>query len=101
MIEQSIKKLVCYGLEKKLIEKEDIIYVTNRILNLLKIEEYNEPVENYENIELEEIKSRKLTATKFEVTLKLKIKDREDLERLIANIQAESYIDYVTRNNLN
>ena len=55
MIEQSIKKLVCYGLEKKLIEKEDIIYVTNRILNLLKIEEYNEPVENYENIELEEV----------------------------------------------
>ena len=57
MIEQSIKKLVCYGLEKKLIEKEDIIYVTNRILNLLKIEEYNEPVENYENIELEEVES--------------------------------------------
>jgi len=55
MIEQSIKKLVCYGLEKKLIEKEDIIYVTNRILNLLKIEEYNEPVENYENVELEEV----------------------------------------------
>lgn len=55
MIEQSIKKLVCYGLEKKLIEKEDIIYVTNRILNLLKIEEYNEPVENFENIELEEV----------------------------------------------
>ncbi len=55
MIEQSIKKLVCYGLEKKLIEKEDVIYVTNRILNLLKIEEYEEPVENYENVELEEV----------------------------------------------
>ena len=55
MIEQSIKKLVCYGLEKKLIEKEDIIYVTNRILNLLGIEEYNEPAEEFENIELEEV----------------------------------------------
>jgi len=55
MIEQSIKKLVCYGLEKKLIEKEDIVYVTNRILNLLRIEEYEEPVENYENVELEEV----------------------------------------------
>ena len=55
MIEQSIKKLVCYGLEKKLIEKEDIIYVTNRILNLLGIEEYNEPEEEFKNIELEEV----------------------------------------------
>ncbi len=55
MIEQSIKKLICYGLEKKLIEKEDIIYVTNRILNLLGIEEYNEPEEEFENIELEEV----------------------------------------------
>lgn len=54
-----------------------------------------------ENIDLEEIKSRKLTATKFEVTLRLKIKNREDLERLIKLIQAEPYIDYVTRNNLN
>ena len=55
MIEQSIKKLVCYGLEKKLIEKEDIIYVTNRILNLLGIEEYNAPEEEFENVELEEV----------------------------------------------
>ncbi len=54
-----------------------------------------------ENIDLEEIVSRKLSATKFEVTLKLKIRKREDLEDLITNIQAEPYIDYVTRNNLN
>lgn len=55
MVEQSIKKLVQYGLEKKLIEKEDTIYVTNRILNLLGIEEYNEPEEEFKNIELEEV----------------------------------------------
>ena len=54
-----------------------------------------------ENIELEEIKSRKLTTTKFEVTLRLKIRKREDLEELIDNIKNEPYIDYVTRNNLN
>lgn len=55
MVERSIKKLVQYGLEKKLIEKEDTIYVTNRILNLLGIEEYNEPEEEFKNIELEEV----------------------------------------------
>lgn len=55
MVEQSIKKLVQYGLEKKLIEKEDTIYVTNRILNLLEMEEYNEPEDEFKNIELEEV----------------------------------------------
>lgn len=66
--------------------------LTAKLLNIL----YSD-----ENIDLEEIQSRKLTATKFEVTLKLKIKKREDLDRLITNIQAEPYIYYVTRNNLN
>ncbi len=35
MIEKSIRKLICYGLEKKLFHKRDEIYVTNRILEAL------------------------------------------------------------------
>ncbi len=55
MIDNAIKKLVTYGLEKQLIEKEDIIYVTNQILEVLKIEEYNEPAEEYADVELEPV----------------------------------------------
>ncbi len=35
MIEKSIRKLICYGLEKSLFPKRDEIYVTNRILEVL------------------------------------------------------------------
>ena len=35
MIEKSIRKLICYGLEKSLFPKRDEIYVTNRILEAL------------------------------------------------------------------
>ncbi len=55
MIENAIKKLVTYGLEKQLIEKEDIIYTTNQILEVLKIEEYSEPQEEYSDVELEPV----------------------------------------------
>ncbi len=42
MISESIKKLVSYGLETGLIEKEDEIFVRNRLLEILKIDEYTE-----------------------------------------------------------
>lgn len=54
MIEQSIKKLVCYGLETGLLKKEDKIYAINKLLELLKLEEYEEPSEEYINIDLEQ-----------------------------------------------
>lgn len=38
MIEQSIRKLICYGLEKNLFPKRDEIYVTNRILEALRLD---------------------------------------------------------------
>lgn len=53
MINQSIKKLVCYGIEAGLIKECDRVYVTNRILEQLNLDEYNEPTENFENVELE------------------------------------------------
>lgn len=55
MINEAIKKLVCYGLENDLIEQADVIYTTNALLETLGIEEYEEPQETYENVELEPV----------------------------------------------
>ena len=53
MIQESIKKLVCYGIEKGLLNKRDEIYVTNRILEILDIDEF-ECSENFSDVNLEE-----------------------------------------------
>ncbi len=45
MINKSIKKLISYGLESGLIEESDVIYTTNRILEILDIDEYSHPEE--------------------------------------------------------
>lgn len=50
----SIKKLVTYGLESGLIEAADIVYATNRLLEALGLDEYEEPAEEFSNIDLEE-----------------------------------------------
>lgn len=53
MVDKSIKKLVCYGLEKGLFEKRDEIFVTNRILEVLNLDEFD-CEEVFENVNLEE-----------------------------------------------
>ena len=53
MIEKSIKKLICYGLEKGLFDKRDEIYTTNRILEILQLDSF-ECEETFENVNLEE-----------------------------------------------
>ena len=53
MVYDSIKKLVTYGLESGLISKDDVIYTTNLLLDLLDLDEYEEPIEEYSNVELE------------------------------------------------
>lgn len=53
MIDKSIKKLICYGLEKELFPKRDEIYVTNRILEILQLNEYDCD-ENFSDVNLEE-----------------------------------------------
>jgi UDPglucose--hexose-1-phosphate uridylyltransferase len=53
MIYNSIKKLVTYGLETGLITEEDRIYTTNELLELFKLDEYEEPEETYTNVDLE------------------------------------------------
>lgn len=53
MVNTAIKKLVCYGLEKGLIREEDRVFTTNRILEALRLEEYDEPAESFKDIDLE------------------------------------------------
>ena len=53
MIDKSIRKLVCYGLEKGLFEKRDEIYITNQLLDALNVDGINCD-EDFKNINLEE-----------------------------------------------
>lgn len=53
MINKAIKKLVTYGLETGLIPAEEKIYTTNLILDVLKMDDYEEPSEEYTNVDLE------------------------------------------------
>lgn len=53
MIDEQVRKLVCYGLEKGLFTERDEIYVTNRILEILQLDEYNCDTA-FEGINLEE-----------------------------------------------
>ena len=48
MVYEAIKKLVTYGMETGLISEEEKIYSTNLILDVLKLDDYEEPEENYE-----------------------------------------------------
>mgnify|MGYP003543546399 FL=1 len=40
MIQNEIKKLVCYGLEKGLIEKRDEFYTTNMLIDALGLDTF-------------------------------------------------------------
>ncbi len=52
MIEKSIKKLVCYGLEKQLFTKRDEIYVTNLLCDALRLDSFA-CEENFADVDLE------------------------------------------------
>ena len=54
MIEESIAKLVQYGMEQGLLQEEDRIYAINRILEILKLDDYQEPEQVPEHPDLEE-----------------------------------------------
>lgn len=53
MIYNSIKKLVYYALNAKLIDREDEIYCTNRLLELLELDEYEDTGAVPETVDLE------------------------------------------------
>lgn len=55
MVYEAIKKLVTYGTETGLISEEERIYSTNLILDVLKLDDYEEPQENYEGVELQPV----------------------------------------------
>lgn len=55
MVYEAIKKLVTYGIETGLISEEEKIYSTNLILDVLKLDDYEEPEESYEKVELEPV----------------------------------------------
>ena len=54
MVNEAIKKLVKYGLDTGLIQEDDRIYATNQILDVLKLDEYEEPEADCGEINLEE-----------------------------------------------
>ena len=55
MVYEAIKKLVTYGIETGLISEEEKIYSTNLILDVLKLDDYEEPEENYKGVELQSV----------------------------------------------
>lgn len=54
MIEESIAKLVQYGMEQGLLQEEDRIYAINRILEVMKLDDYQEQEQVPEHPDLEE-----------------------------------------------
>lgn len=57
-LQKDIKKLVAYGLEKKLIEPEDETYTINQYLEVFRFDEYDDPDITGEEIVLPEILDR-------------------------------------------
>ena len=57
-VQKDIKKLVTYGLDKKLIMPEDEIYTINQYLELFRLDEYEDPDIEGEEIILPEILDR-------------------------------------------
>ena len=53
MIDKSIRKLICYGLEKGLFDRRDTVYTTNRILEILGLDSFD-CHENFTSVDLEE-----------------------------------------------
>ena len=52
MIQQELKKLICYGLEKGLFTSRDELYVTNMLIDALGLDEFD-CEENFADVELE------------------------------------------------
>ena len=54
-IDIAIHKLICYGLETRIITAEDRIYTSNSILRTLKLQDYDPPEEIFIDVELESV----------------------------------------------
>lgn len=49
MISKAVKDLVSYGMKTGLLKEEDAVYARNQILDVLRINEYEEPKAEGEN----------------------------------------------------
>ncbi len=54
MIDTSVRKLVCYGMEKGLFDKRDEIFVTNKILEILDLDTFD-CEETFSDVDLESV----------------------------------------------
>ena len=54
MIYSAIKKLVTYGLQKEFFKQQDTVYITNKIIDVLQLDEYEEPAEEFSDVVLED-----------------------------------------------
>ena len=52
MIYDGVKRLICYGRQRGLIDPLDEIYCTNRLLKALGLDDYDEPDCEFENVDL-------------------------------------------------
>lgn len=52
MVNEAIKKLITYGLEHHMIVEDDVNFIRNQILEALELDDYEEPEENYSDVEL-------------------------------------------------
>lgn len=59
MISESVRRLVCYGVEKGFYTKRDEVYITNRILEILRLDSYDCD-KDFLNVDLEETLSELL-----------------------------------------
>ncbi|MGI6010285.1 MAG: UDP-glucose--hexose-1-phosphate uridylyltransferase [Ruminococcus sp.] len=55
MVNTAIKKLIAYGLERRMIKAQDVDFIRNQILEVLELDEYEEPEENYDHVKLEPV----------------------------------------------
>ena len=55
MVNTAIKKLVTYGIRTNLISEEDKICVTNLLLDALGLDSYEEPKDEYSEVDLESV----------------------------------------------
>ena len=57
MVNEAITKLVTYALRTGLIEESEVIWATNRILEVLKLSDYTAPAQEWEEIDLPSVLS--------------------------------------------
>ena len=85
MIYSAVKKLVTYGLETGLVPQEEKIYTTNLILDVLKLDDYEDDGVNYEKVDLESTLKELLDYAVAEGLIEDGITDRDLFDTRLMN----------------